>query len=290
MCKVSIVGCGDIGSQVARACLERGDEVMGWVATDASLARLKGLGIPAVQVNLDDDKAGIPEVQGQQVYYFVPPPGSGQEDTRVAKLIRHFRESGSPERVVYLSTTGVYGDCRGEWVDESWPTLPQADRARRRLAAETRWREWSGSTGGELVILRVAGIYGPGKLPIKRLRSGQPMVSETDSPITNHIHSYDLVQVCLAAMQRGSSGEIYNVSDGHPGSMTGYFNQVADFLGLPRPPVISMAEAERQLSPGMLSYLGESRRLSNRKLLAELGIVLRYPGLQEGLPASIQLD
>ncbi len=166
------------------------------------------------------------------------------------------------------------------------PRLPQVDRARRRLDAETRWREWSGRTGGELVILRVAGIYGPGKLPIQRLQSGQPMVSEADSPITNHIHTFDLVQVCLAAMQRGRSGEVYNVSDGHPGSMTGYFNQVADFSRLPRPPVISMAEAEQQLSPGMLSYLGESRRLSNRKLLAELGVELRYPRLA-GWPAGL---
>ena len=285
MCKVSIIGCGDIGGRVAMACLAQGEQVSGWVRTEASRERLEGLGITAFQLDLDDDKAVFPELQGHRVYFFAPPPSSGQEDTRVARLLQHIRETGSPRRVVYLSTTGVYGDCHGEWVDETRPPAPQVDRARRRLDAELRWRAWSEASGGELVILRVAGIYGPGKLPVKRLQSSQPMVGEAESPITNHIHSLDLVRICRAAMQRGGNGEVYNVSDGRPGSMTGYFNQVADFLQLPRPPVISLSEAEGRLSPGMLSYLGESRRLSNRKLLEELQVELQFPSLAEGLSA-----
>jgi nucleoside-diphosphate-sugar epimerase len=290
MCKVSIVGCGDIGSRVARVCLDRGDDVVGWVRSDAGLQRLRAAGIPAVQADLDDASVGVPDVHGQQLFYFAPPPASGQQDKRVKRLITHLRAQGAPSRVVYLSTTGVYGDCQGQWVDETWPAAPQADRARRRLDAEMQWRAWSRESETELVILRVAGIYGPGKLPIKRLASRQPMVSEQDAPITNHIHTEDLVQVCLAAMQRGRSGEVYNVCDGHPASMTDYFNQVADFLRLPRPPIISMAEAERQLSPGMLAYLRESRRLSNRKLLQELDLELLYPNLQQGLPACVEAD
>jgi len=288
MCKVSIVGCGDIGSRLARVCMAQGDQVTGWVRTEASRKRLEGLGIPVVAVDLDHDRSVLPELQGHRVYYFAPPPSLGCEDTRVARLLEQIQESGSPRRVVYLSTTGVYGDCHGEWVDETRPPAPQVDRARRRLDAELRWRRWSETTGGELVILRVAGIYGPGKLPVKRLQSGQPMVGEADSPITNHIHALDLVRVCLAAMQHGGNGEVYNVSDGRPGSMTGYFNQVADYLQLPRPPVISRAQAEQRLSPGMLSYLGESRRLSNRKLLEQLQIELLYPSLAEGLPACLE--
>jgi nucleoside-diphosphate-sugar epimerase len=239
-------------------------------------------------VDLDDDKAALPELKGQKIYYFAPPPPKGRKDTRVERLLAHCRGTGSPQRVVYLSTTGVYGDCQGAWVDETRPVAPQVDRAHRRLDAERRWRAWSETSGGELVILRVAGIYGPGKLPVKRLQTGQPMVGEAQSPITNHIHSLDLVRVCLAAMQRGGNGEVYNVSDGQPGSMRGYFNQVADFLQLPRPPVISRTEAEQQLSPGMLSYLGESRRLSNRKMLEGLQIELAYPSLAEGLPACLE--
>jgi nucleoside-diphosphate-sugar epimerase len=287
MSDISVIGCGDVGSRVARACLAQGEQVIGWVRTEASVKRLEGLGIPALRADLDDSRDELVTLKGQRVFYFAPPPPSGREDTRVARLLKYCRETGSPRRVVYLSTTGVYGDCRGQWVDESRPPAPQVDRAHRRLHAERCWRHWSETTGGELVILRVAGIYGPGKLPVKRLQSAQPMVGEAESPITNHIHSLDLVRICQAAMQRGGNGEVYNVSDGHPGSMTGYFNQVADFLGLARPPVISRAEAEQRLSPGMLSYLGESRRLSNRKLLEDLQIELLYPTLAEGLPACL---
>jgi nucleoside-diphosphate-sugar epimerase len=285
--KVTIVGCGDIGSRVALASLQRGISVTGWVRSETRVQVLRERRIPALKVDLDQPVLGLPSVAGDELYYFAPPPGKGRHDSRVDRLINGFTEAGQPRRVLYLSTSGVYGDCGGEWVDERRPPAPAVDRAYRRLDAETRWQDWRYQTGGELVILRVAGIYGPGKLPRARLESGQPMVTEADSPITNHIHSLDLVAICQAVMARGVSGEIYNVCDGHPGSMTGYFNAVADFLGLPRPPVISLEEAKSALSPGMLSYLGESRRLSNRKLIEELGVTLRYPTLAEGLPASV---
>jgi nucleoside-diphosphate-sugar epimerase len=243
--------------------------------------------ITALKVDLDQPLHGLPSVVGDDLYYFAPPPTEGRQDSRVARLIAALQGAGQPRRLVYLSTTGVYGDCGGEWVDESRPPAPAVDRAHRRLDAENRWRDWSRQSGGELVILRVAGIYGPGKLPVARLQSGRPMVAEAESPITNHIHTFDLVQISLMAMERGVSGEVYNVCDGHPGHMTAYFNAVADFLGLPRPPVISLEQAKSQLTPGMLSYLGESRRLSNRKLIEALGVTLRYPTLAEGLPACL---
>jgi nucleoside-diphosphate-sugar epimerase len=285
--RVTIVGCGDIGCRVAQAHLARGDAVTGWVRSEASLALLGERRIPALKVDLDRPLPMLPPLLGDELYYFAPPPPEGRRELRVARLIERLGEGSQPRRVVYLSTSGVYGDCAGDWVEETRPPAPTVDRAYRRLEGEERWRAWSGETGGELVILRVAGIYGPGKLPIARLESGRPMVDEVDSPITNHIHTLDLVEICQIAMARGVSGEIYNVCDGHPGTMTGYFNRVADFLGLPRPPAISLEEAKRQLSPGMLSYLGESRRLSNRKLIEALGVRLRYPTLEEGLPASI---
>ncbi|MEW8064533.1 MAG: NAD-dependent epimerase/dehydratase family protein, partial [Candidatus Thiodiazotropha sp.] len=259
----------------------------GIVRTLQSVERLEDVGVEAVQIDLDQPLAAVNQIESRQLFYFAPPPPRGQQDGRVGRLIEQFMEGPSPQRVVYLSTSGVYGDCRGAWVDETRPPAPIADRAKRRLDAELRWRAWSERTGRELVILRVAGIYGPGKLPVERLRSGQPMVAEDDAPITNHIHSLDLVRIARTAMQRGASREVYNVCDGVPEPMTRYFNRVADFLGLPRPPVISLEEAQRRLSPGMLSYLKESRRLSNRKLLEELGVVLDYPDLEKGLPACV---
>ncbi|MCG7876576.1 MAG: SDR family oxidoreductase [Candidatus Thiodiazotropha endolucinida] len=284
---VAIIGCGDIGTRLAQAYSAEGITVTGIVSTQQSIERLEHAGIEAVQIDLDQPFTAANLIQSRQLFYFAPPPPYGQQDGRVARLIEQFMEEASPQRVVYLSTSGVYGDCQGAWVDETRPPAPIADRAKRRLDAELRWRAWSERTGRELVILRVAGIYGPGKLPVERLRSGQPMVAEEDAPITNHIHSIDLVKIARTAMQRGVSGEVYNVCDGVPEPMTRYFNQVADFLGLPRPPVISLEEAQQRLSPGMLSYLKESRRLSNRKLLEKLGVVLDYPDLEKGLSACV---
>ncbi len=285
---VTIVGCGDIGRRLAEAYQVDEVPVRGWVRSETRRQQLAGAGIDALACDLDESIVSPPVLADESLFYFAPPPAKGVEDTRVARLIDAFAETGQPGKVVYLSTTGVYGDCQGAWVDETRAPAPSVDRARRRLDAEQRWRAWSEATGRPLVILRVAGIYGPGKLPVERLRKGLPMVSEAEAPITNHIHALDLVRVARAAMERGVSGEVYNVCDGHPESMTRYFNRVADFLGMPRPPLIGLAEAQSQLSPGMLSYLGESRRLSNRKMLEELGVTLVYPELAQGLPACLE--
>ncbi|MCG7899300.1 MAG: SDR family oxidoreductase [Candidatus Thiodiazotropha lotti] len=285
---VTIIGCGDIGTRLALAYQKSTLEVTGWVATDESVGRLKQQGIRALQLNLDQTSLQLPSLAGELLFYFAPPPASGVEDGRVRRLIALLDQTEPPQKVVYLSTSGVYGDCQGEWVDETRMPRPTVDRAKRRLDAEQQWQMWCQQCDLPLVILRVAGIYGPGKLPVERLRKGLPMVAEADSPITNHIHSLDLVEIAAAAMERGREGAIFNVCDGRPESMTRYFNRVADYLQLPRPPQISMQEARQQLSPGMLSYLAESRRLSNRRLVEELGVVLRYPELEQGLPACFE--
>jgi len=193
-----------------------------------------------------------------------------------------------PRRIVLLSTSGVYGDRGGARVDETTPPSPGTDRGRRRLDAEQRLRRFGEAHGVETIILRVGGIYGPGRLPEKRLREGVPMVPPEQAPVTNRIHVDDLARICVAAARRGRDGEIYNVSDGTAGNMTDYFDAVADFLGLPRPPRIDRAEAERTLSPGMVSYLQESRHLDNRKMREELGVTLRYPDLASGLAACVE--
>lgn len=220
------------------------------------------------------------------LYYFAPPPGEGETDTRMENLLAALDVAALPARVIYLGTTGVYGDCAGAWITEEQPPAPHTSRGRRRLAAETALRAWGGAVGVPVVILRVPGIYGPGRLPVERLHRGSPVVREEESPFTNRIHADDLARVCAAAAERGAAG-VYNVSDGHPTTMTDYFNRVADLLGLPRPPVVSMEEARRTFSPAMLSYLEESRRLDNRKMREELGVELLYPDLDHGLPACL---
>jgi nucleoside-diphosphate-sugar epimerase len=280
-----IVGCGDVGRRLARAALGRGERVGAIVRRPESAAALTELGISAVALDLDEPVRLDPRLAAaRQVYYLAPPPPDGTQDPRLA----HFLEAlpaREGRRIVYISTTGVYGDCAGAWVDESRPADPQVDRARRRHDAEQRLRDWRTAGGGELILLRVAGIYGPDKLPLARLRQQVPMIAAADAPWTNRIHIDDLVAVCEAAMARGTDGEVYNVSDGRPGNMREYFDQVADLFQLPRAPVITLAEARRTLSPGMLSYLAESRRLDNRKMREQLGLTLRYPNLASGLRA-----
>ncbi len=282
-----ILGCGHLGRLVAAERLGRGHQVLGVVRTASSSGQLRELGISAMQLDLDaPDPFKLP-LENSILFYFVPPPKGGDLDTRVQRLISEFSRQGNPHRIVYLSTTGVYGDCKGAWVSEEQPVNPVVSRAKRRWDAECRFREWSSATGGELVILRVAGIYGPGKLPLERLRKGLPLVRAEESPWTNRIHISDLVQVCIAAMDRGRDGEVYNASDGSPGTMIDYFTRVADLASLPPPPAISLSQAQEQLSAGMLSYMRESRRLDNSKIRDDLGITLEYPTLEQGLPACL---
>ncbi|MCP3672037.1 MAG: SDR family oxidoreductase [Gammaproteobacteria bacterium] len=282
-----ILGCGHLGRLVAAERLDRGHQVLGVIRTASSSEQLRELGISATQLDLDTSGPSKLPLENSTLFYFVPPPRTGDLDTRIQRLISEFSHQGNPHRVVYLSTTGVYGDCKGAWISEEQPVNPVVARAKRRWDAECRFREWSSATGGELVILRVAGIYGPGKLPLERLRKGLPLVRAKESPWTNRIHISDLVQVCIAAMDQGRNGEVYNASDGSPGTMIDYFTQIAELSGLPPPQAISLAQAQEQLSAGMLSYMRESRRLDNSKIRSDLGITLEYPTLEQGLPACL---
>ena len=291
MPKVLIAGCGYTGQRLARRLKKEDDAtVLALVASTASAERLAGARTvdDVLRVDLDGHDALPAPPSVEQVYYFIPPPPEGRTDPRLARFLAWLAAGDTlPRRVLLISTSGVYGDCGGALVDESRPPAPVAERALRRFDAEQTLSEWGKANGVETVILRVAGIYGPGRLPVARLRKGAPMVPESEAPWTNRIHVDDLITVCRAAMAHAPAGGLYNVSDGNPGNMTDYFNRVADALGLPRPPLIPLAEAEGQLSAGMMSYLRESRRLDNSRMLSLPGVTLRYPTLARGLAASM---
>ena len=281
---VVIIGCGDIGTQVAQHFLENNDTVAAVVRSENSKQKLQSLGIDAQQADLSGVIELNTEVAGCHLFHFAPPPREGSEDTHTRNLIQALKQSHQPPaRIVYISTTGVYGDCQGNWVDEDTPVNPQVDRARRRYDAEQQLLEYGKSHGTDIIILRVAGIYGPGKLPLKRLQEGHPVIRREESPFTNRIHSADLVKIAVAAMEKGRHGAIYHACDGHPGTMAEYFKAVAKKAGLPPPGEISLAEGKDKLSAGMMSYMRESRRLSNEKTLKRLGITLDFPTLEEGL-------
>ncbi len=280
-----IVGCGDIGSMLADNLRKHGARVTAMVRSEVSGRRLQGLGLKTFFGDLDnpDSLHDLP-VAGTILYYLAPPPPYGDRDPRMHHLLEGLTNSEMmPHRIIYISTSGVYGDTGGKWVTEETPPKPQTDRAKRRLDAENTLLAFGRHHHVDVIVLRVGGIYGPGRLPVERLKKGLPVLNEAECGVTNRIHADDLVTILIAAAEKGRGDNIYNVSDGNPGNMTQYFNAVADVLGLPRPPSLSMAKAREQLSKTMLSYLCESRRMDNSKLLREFGISLRYPDLESGL-------
>ena len=278
---ISIAGCGYIGKLLALQLLNKNIPVTGLVSSGHSLTECKNRNIACEIIDLDQPLDNI-NLAGQRVIYLAPPPGTGKTDTRITNYL-HAIENQPPEKFVLISTTGVYGDCNGEWVDESTPLKPNAERAFRRADAEQQVQQFCQRLDIALVILRVPGIYGPGKIPLARIKSGQPIVNKQDSPFTNRIHATDLVTICEQALLDTDITGIYNVSDGHPSTMYDYFVGIAESMNLPAPPAISLADAQHQLSEGMLSYMAESKRIDNHKLLKDFALVLQYPDLQAGL-------
>lgn len=238
-------------------------------------------GLLAQACDLDRDAPDLPQ---PLLFWFAPPPASGEADTR----LRRWLATGPGERrIVYISTSGVYGDCGGRWIDEDEPLRPVSARAQRRLDAEAALREHAASSGADVVILRVPGIYGPGRLPRERLGQGLPVVRDAESPYTNRIHAEDLAQAALHAAAWGRPGAAYNVADGNPTTMCDYFTRCAGLLGLPPPPQVSMEEARRVFTPAMWSFMEESKRLRTDRLREELRFVPRYPDLETGLPSCL---
>lgn len=286
--QVFIIGCGDIGRRVAKLAMAEGAAVSALVRSIEKEESLRQLGIRPVPGNLDDPASfqHLP-TRHAVVFYFAPPPGGGLTDPRMRAFCSTITSGNQPARVIYISTSGVYGDCGDALVTEETPVNPRTTRARRRLDAETVLREWGKRQNVPIIVLRVTGIYGPGRLPLQHLASGQPVLNEQEAPFTNRVHADDLARVCMAAAAKGEAGDIFNVSDGQPGTMSEYFNAVADALGQPRPRQVTMAEARQVMSPLMLSYVSESRRMDNRKMLEKLGITLLYPTLEAGLKAIL---
>lgn len=289
---VVIIGCGDIGRRVAKIWKNLGKSVFGVARSEDNLSTLRQQHIHAISADLDDLDS-LAEFNGQLskqslLYYFAPPPAKGVEDTRMENFLASLNQNNLPKHIIYISTSGVYGDQQGQTIDEETLANPQVDRAKRRYHAEQLLLEYGiEHTSIAITILRVGGIYGPGRLPLQRLKDQIPMLHENLSPQTNRIHADDLAQVCVAAATEKSAGEIYNVSDGTNSNMTEYFNTIADFCGLPRPPLVDWDEAEKTISAGMLSYLRESRKMDNSKMINELDIQLIYPTLKDGLKSCL---
>lgn len=219
------------------------------------------------------------------IVYLAPPPDSGDTDPRLAAFLASLGDT-QPRVLIYVSTTGVYGDTGGALVTEDSAVAPANDRSRRRVAAERLALDWCAGRGVRCVILRVPGIYGPDRLPLERLRRDEPAIRPEEAGPGNRIHVDDLAAACVAALERTVAG-VFNVCDGDYASTTAFLQRTAALAGLPPPRLVSMAEARSQISPGMLAFLVESRRVDNRRMLDELGVQLAYPHLNSGIAASL---
>ena len=284
-----IVGCGDVGMRVARLVGGRW-RVLALTSSPARLDVLRAAGIVPLLGDLDQPStlarlAGLADA----VLHLAPPAASGDADERTAHLLRALARAPRLRRLVYGSTSGVYGDCGGDRVDETRSVAPATDRARRRVDAEARLRVFGKSAGVTVTLLRIPGIYAldrDGGDPRVRLARGAPVLAAGDDVFTNHIHADDLARACVAALHRGLAQRAVNACDDTELRMGDYFDLAADLFSFARPPRVSFAEAQAQLSPMQLSFMAESRRLVNRRLKGELRLVLRHPTVAEGLRAS----
>jgi len=268
MKRLLIAGFGDIARRAAPRLARRFQLV--------SLSRADGFDLDR------PDSLSLPPAQA--LLHCAPPPDQGAADTRTANLLAALEKGRIlPARIVYVSTSGVYGDCGSARVDESRALAPQTDRARRRLHAERQLAAWAGTRGIALVVLRVPGIYAADRLPLERLRARTPVLRSEDDVYTSHIHADDLAAIVCRALDDDAPEGVYNAADDTEMKMGDWFDLVADVHALPRPPRIPRELARDTIPPALYSFMGESRRLDNTRLKGVLGMRLRYPTVQQGL-------
>ncbi|MBY0439499.1 MAG: SDR family oxidoreductase [Burkholderiales bacterium] len=288
MKRLLIIGCGDVARRALPALQSRYAKVFALARSDSSARLLQSVGVTPIPGDLDHLRslrllAGLPDA----VLHSAPPPGEGRFDTRTVNLIAALaRAENLPQRLVYLSTSGVYGDCNGECVPETRPLRPTNARALRRADAESRLRAWGRRSRVAISILRVPGIYAADRLPLARLRQGTPAICAEEDAYSNHIHADDLAAIVVRALVAARPCRVYNTSDDSAMRMGDYFDLVADRFDLPRPRRISRARAEVEIAPPLLSFMRESRRLANERLKRELRVSLRYPTVEAGVDAA----
>jgi nucleoside-diphosphate-sugar epimerase len=283
--RLLILGCGDVGMRLLPLLRAR-YRVFAVTSQAARLAELRAAGAVPVLADLDQPRtlrrlAGL----AHTVIHLAPPQPEGTLDRRTRHVTAILPEGA---RVVYISTTGVYGDLQGALVDETQSVAPRNARAQRRVDAERVLRAWARRAHGRLAIVRVPGIYAADRLPLARLHAGTPALAPADDVYTNHIHADDLAAIVLRALRRGRPNRLYHAVDDTALRMADYFDAVADAFALPRPPRLPRAQLVQAVSPALLSFMSESRRLANGRLKCELGVRLAYPTVADGLRAAVQ--
>jgi nucleoside-diphosphate-sugar epimerase len=276
---ILIIGCGDIGLRVARQ-LSRSHRVFALTSQQNRFQELREVGATPILGNLDHPES-LWRLSGlaQTVIHLAPPQNGGNRDCRTRNLLRILAQcSDTVRRLIYVSTTGVYGDHRGGKVSETTPVNPQSERAQRRVDAERMLRLWAPAHGVTLTILRVPGIYAADRLPMERLQAKTPALLPEEDAYSNHIHSDDLARLVCAAVYHGKPQRVINICDGGETKMGDYFDEVADAFSLERPTRLPGSELQKIVSPMLWSFMRESRRVTNTRL-HELKTPLRYPSV-----------
>ena len=272
--RLLIVGCGDVGMRLLPLVCTR-FRVFAVTSSAHRCAQLRAAGAIPIVANLDHPLtlrrlANL----APNVVHLAPPQGDGEVDHRTRHLVAILPAGAN---VVYVSTTGVYGDCQGQLIDETRTVAPHNARAWRRVDAERVLRGWARRVQGQLAIVRAPGIYARERLPLARLRQGTPALLAQDDVYTNHIHADDLARIVALALFRALPGRIYHAVDDTRMKMGDYFDAVADAFGLARPPRVARAQLAQEVSPIKLSFMSESRLMRNERIKCELGVRLRYP-------------
>jgi len=281
-----IIGCGHIGVRVSQLLRQQNIKISATSHNENSKQHLTSIGIRVFSANLDEVSSlkNLP-LQYADIFYFAPPAASGDTDQRISHFLSALEKKAPPRRIVYISTTGVYGNQNGEWITEKTPTAPHNARSKRRLSAEIQIRDFCYRRKTQYMILRVAGIYDTKKLPLEKINAGVKVLKTDIAPASNRIHAADLADICIAAMQSTHSNEIFNIADGNPSSISDYFIQTAKIFKLTPPQEINWEQAKKKLSPEMLSYLSESKKIDATYVQKKLGVALQYPDLNSGLIA-----
>lgn len=282
--RLLIIGCGDVGMRLLPLLREH-FRIFAVTSQPTRCAELRAAGAVPVVADLDQPHT-LARLSGlaQRIVHLVPPRSDGVTDVRSQNLSAILPDKS---RLVYVSTTGVYGDCAGAKFDETRTVNPQNARAVRRVAAEQCLRRWARRSQSTLSILRVPGIYATDRLPVERLQKGTPALIASDDVYTNHIHADDLARLIRLALFRGLPQRVYHAVDDSDIRMGDYFDLVADAFALPRPPRLPRAELQKQVSPMLLSFMSESRRLENQRIKYELGARLLYPQVRDGVFAAV---
>lgn len=285
-----IIGCGDVGLRVARLLHPRW-RLLGLTSSPARVDELRRAGVVPLLGNLDEP-ATLARLAGlaDAVLHLAPPATQGSDDRRTAALLWALARRRLPAVLVYASTSGVYGDCGGDWIDETRAPAATTARGQRRVAAEAHVRQFGRASGVRCGILRIPGIYAmdrAGGDPRERVARGTPVLDAADDVYTNHIHADDLARACVAALHRIGPQRVVHASDDTELRMGDYFDLVADLCHLPRPRRLSRAEAQKVLPPMTMSFMAESRRMHNRRLKHELRLTLRHPTVRDGVVAGL---